>query len=134
MDLSSLQKLATGQGPLFWGAAAAAALGVALLVAAGMLGARRLPRPRLQLRRRRGGRAPGGPAVLVREVPGGYAPIGWTGPLAAVPAPTAPDYGQALARLRRASEQLARLQQDGAESRLKPGPGKADLLSRRGVG
>jgi hypothetical protein len=151
VDATGLQELATKQGPLFWGAAAAAALGGSLLVAALAMQARRFrPRiawrgPRLRLRR---GRAPvpAFPAApLARAVPGGYAPAGVTGYAAstrpaAAPAGSAaaaglsPDYTVALTRLRRASEKLARLQADSGESRLKATAGGADLMYRQGVG
>lgn len=138
MDLTGLQSLAAKQGPLFWGAAAAAALGVSLLVAALTLQARRLrlpmrwPRPRWRPRR-----APVPVTPLARAVPGGYAPAGYAAAppaAAAALANPAPDYSLALLRLRRASEKLARLQTDSSESRLKATGGGVDLLSRRGVG
>lgn len=142
--LTTLQSLADGQGPLFWGAAAAAALGASLLVAALMMQARRwrfrislprLARPSFRRFRRRGAPAPG----LARAVPGGYAPVARPvlPPMAAAGTPAAamgPDLGPALARLRRASDRLAELQEATAESRLKGTPGKVDLKARRGVG
>jgi len=150
VDLTGLQELTTKQGPLFWGAAAAAALGASLLVAALTMQARRF-RPRIhwftlrapRLRQRRA-KAPAVPAApLARAVPGGYAPAGLAGyaaaarPVAAAPAAgsnLSPDYTLALTRLRRASEKLARLQSDSGESRLKPVTSGVDLLSRQGVG
>ena len=51
--LTALQNLANGQGPLFWGSAAAAALGASLLVAALLMQARRW---RLRIRFPRFGR------------------------------------------------------------------------------
>lgn len=134
MDLNSVQHLAARQGPLFWGAAAAAALGASLLVAALLLQVRKNPLRRAMRLPRRSARVGASPLGLARPAPGGYAPASRAAPLAAAAGPIGPDYDQALARLRRASEQLARLQQDGRESRLKATPGKADLLSRRGVG
>jgi hypothetical protein len=140
VDLTGLQSLAAKQGPLFWGAAAAAALGASLLVAALTLQARRL-RLRLPMRfhrpRWRPRRAPVPVTPLARAVPGGYAPAGYAAapPTAAAAfANPAPDYSLALLRLRRASEKLARLQTDSSESRLKATGGGVDLLSRRGVG
>lgn len=149
--LDNLQPLATGQGPLFWGAAIAAALGASLLAAALILqlkrpGARKarprrqlpaLPRlrlPRLALPGRRLGKAAAASGVA-RVVPGGYAPAH---PAAAVGAPVAspetPDLDLVLARLRRASDRLASLQAPPADSRLKGTPTRTDQLYRRGVG
>lgn len=147
MDLTGMQELAARQGPLFWGAAAAATLGASLLVAAVALQARRLrPSLRRLLPRRRRRRPAAAPAMpLARAVPGGYAPAGPAGS-GAVPAPGAgysapvagsgvsPDYSLALTRLRRAGDKLARLQTDSADSRLKVTGGGVDLVSRRGVG
>lgn len=138
--LTTLRSLADGQGPLFWGAAAAAALGASLLVAALLMQARRwrfrltlprLGRPNFRRPRRGAAPAPG----LARAVPGGYAPVGRPAiqPMAAAPAPTA-DLGPALARLRRASDRLAELHDAAAESRLKGTPRGVDLKVRRGVG
>jgi hypothetical protein len=146
MDLTGLQNLAAKQGPLFWGAAAAAALGASLLVAALALQTRRLRlRIRWRLPRWRLRRVPAPATLLARAVPGGYAPAGAAGylatsaPVAGLAISTAkpdatPDYSLALMRLRRASEKLARLQPDSAESRLKATSGGVDLISRRGVG
>ena len=139
MDLTGLQELATKQGPLFWGAAAAAALGASLLVAALAMQARRFrPRIRWSAPRRRPRRAPAPVAPLARAVPGGYAPAGATGYATVLPPSTglkvSPDYTLALTRLRRASEKLARLQSDSGESRLKAAAGGVDLLSRKSVG
>ncbi len=146
MDLTGLQNLAAKQGPLFWGAAAAAALGASLLVAALALQTRRLRlRMHWRLPRWRPRRAPKSVTPLARAVPGGYAPAGAAGYLAA-PSPVAgmavsvagphaaPDYSLALIRLRRASEKLASLRPDSPESRLKAIGGGVDLISRRGVG
>lgn len=138
--LTSLQNLANGQGPLFWGAAAAAALGASLLVAAVLMQARRwrfrvslprLARPRFHRPGRGRAPAPG----LARAVPGGYAPAARTAmpPAAMAPAPAA-DLGPALARLRRASDRLAELREAAADSRLKGTPAGVDLKVRRGVG
>jgi hypothetical protein len=132
---------ATGtQGPLFWGAAAAAALGASLLAAALALRLRRrspIPRDRLaplrRLFRRRGGTpAPG----AARAVPGGYVPAqpALSRTPAAATAPAAADADLLLARLRRASDRLAALQAEGGESRLKAGPARTDQLYRRGIG
>lgn len=141
--LTTLQSLADGQGPLFWGAAAAAALGASLLVAALLMQARRwrfrfalprLGRPSFPRFRRRRAPAPG----LARAVPGGYAPV--ARPVlppvttAASSAGPGPDLGPALARLRRASDRLAELQETSTESRLKGTPRGVDLKARRGVG
>jgi hypothetical protein len=150
VDPTGLQELATKQGPLFWGAAAAAALGASLLVAALAMQARRF-RPRVRWfawrapRRRRATATAVPAAPLARAVPGGYAPAGLAGyaaaarpaAIAAVPAAgpnPSPDYTLALTRLRRASEKLARLQSDSGESRLKAATSGVDLLSRQGVG
>ena len=127
MDLSGAQHLITGQGPLFWGAAAAAALGASLLTAALVMQFGRL-RPRLRLRpvglHRRRAKAPVTAPAVARAVPGGYAPAGATGPatawapiVATGAAEGAPvDFGPALARLRRASERLAGLREPAADS------------------
>lgn len=146
MDLTGLQNLAAKQGPLFWGAAAAAALGASLLVAALALQTRRLRlRIHWHLPRWRPRQAPAFVKPLARAVPGGYAPAGAAGCLAAPPhvagmaisaakPDAAPDYSLVLMRLRRASEKLARLQPGSAESRLKATGGGVDLISRQGVG
>jgi len=146
VDLTGLQNLAAKQGPLFWGAAAAAALGASLLVAAVALQTRRL-RLRIHWRvpRRRPRRTPAAATPLARAIPGGYAPAGAAGRASVLPpvagsampvagSALAPDYSLALTRLRRASEKLARLQADSGESRLKAAAGGVDLMSRRGVG
>lgn len=126
--------------PLFWGAAAAAALGTSLLVAALVLRlrrrapTRRARRPSLGrlFRRRRPASAPG----AARPVPGGYAPA--QPALAGLPVPTgAPDPAEVelvLARLRRASARLAALEAEAGDSRLKAAPPRSDQLYRRGVG
>jgi hypothetical protein len=132
---------ATGtQGPLFWGAAAAAALGASLLAAALVLRLRRrspVPRARRSplrqlFRRPQGAPVPG----AARAVPGGYAPS--QPALARTPAatttPAAADADLLLARLRRASDRLAALQAEAGESRLKAGPARSDQLYRRGIG
>ncbi len=139
--LTALQNLANGQGPLFWGSAAAAALGASLLVAALLMQARRW---RLRIRFPRFGRfsfhrprrhgatpAPG----LARAVPGGYAPAARQA-VQSLPSASAPaaDLGPALARLRRASDRLAELREATSDSRLKGTPGGVDLKVRRGVG
>lgn len=132
---------ATGtQGPLFWGAAAATALGASLLAAALALRLRRsspVPRARLAplrqlFSRRRGAPAPG----AARAVPGGYVPAqpALSRTPAATTAPAAADTDLLLARLRRASDRLAALQAEGGESRLKAGPARSDQLYRRGLG
>lgn len=146
MDLTGLQNLAAKQGPLFWGAAAAAALGASLLVAALALQTRRLRlRMHWRLPRWRPRRVPKSVTPLARAVPGGYAPAGAAGYLAS-PSPVAglavsvsgsraaPDYSPVLMRLRRASEKLARLQPESGECQLKATGGGVDLVSRRGVG
>ena len=145
--LDNLQALATGQGPLFWGAAAAAALGASLLAAALLLQLRRPRAGRARPRRRFQpvmrlrlprlalfGRRPAAPGVA-RPVPGGYAPARPGQPAAApAPAAEAPDLDLLLARLRRASDRLAALQAPAADSRRKGTPARTDHLYRRGVG
>lgn len=129
---------ATGsQGPLFWGAAAATALGASLLAAALVLRLRRrspVPRARRAslrqlLRRQRVSPAPGAACA----VPGGYAPS-QPALARAQAAPVAADTDLLLARLRRASDRLAALQAEAGESRLKAGPARSDQLYRRGIG
>jgi len=128
------------QDPLFWAAAATAALGAALLAAALALRLRRRPRgprsrrvlvwPRFRPRRAL-------PlAGAARAVPGGYAPAqpALTPPPAAAAAPAAADLDLLLARLRRAGDRLAALQDEAGESRLKAGAARTDHLHRRGVG
>ncbi|MBK8166152.1 MAG: hypothetical protein IPK64_09310 [bacterium] len=132
---------ATGtQGPLFWGAAAAAALGASLLVAALALRLRgrspvrrpRQPSLRRLFRRRHPSSAPG----AVRPVPGGYVPSqpAFTRPQAAGANPPAADTELLLARLRRASDRLAALQAVADDSHLKASPARSDQLYRRGLG
>lgn len=146
--LNGLEKLATGQGPLFWGAAAAAALGASLVAAALVLQLRRRPvraarparRARLAfpwprfLRPRRNLALPG----LARAVAGGYAPAlpGATAARpAAAPDPQAgPELAALLLRLRQASDRLAALQTGLGESGLKGTPVEVDQLYRRGLG
>lgn len=154
--LDNLGELAGAKGPLFWGAAAAAALGASLLAAALALQLRRFrPRSRPAAARPRvrpGGRPgirlpwfplrrrPAAPAGAARAVPGGYAPA--RPALAHSPAPAGtvpgaamtPDYAPMLARLRRASDRLAAIQPAAADSRLKAGPSRTDQLYREGVG
>ncbi|MBK9775248.1 MAG: hypothetical protein IPP62_02540 [bacterium] len=138
-----LRTLMTGQGPLFWGAAAAAALGAALLSAALVMHLRRLGpafrRPRLgRLRFRLRPSRPSRTAVpgLAKAVPGGYAPARPVMPSQAQ-APVgaeAPDLEPLLARLRRASDRLAAIQAETGDSRLKAAPARTEQLYRRGVG
>lgn len=138
--MDTLMRATGTQGPLFWGAAAAAALGASLLAAALALRlrrrspvsrARRAPLRQL-FRRQRGAPVPG----AARAVPGGYAPShpALTRTPAGTSAPAGADTDLLLARLRRASERLAALQAEAGESRLKAGPARSDQLYRRGFG
>ncbi len=146
--LNGLEKLVTGQGPLFWGAAAAAALGASLVAAALVLQLRRRPARRVRPARRihlalpwprflRPRRTPAMPG-LARAVAGGYAPAFPGGGAARPVAPSDPGAGPELAalllRLRRASDRLAALQTGVGESGLKGTPADVDQLYRRGLG
>lgn len=141
MDFSD--SLAGAQGPLFWGAAAAAALGASFLVTALVLhlrrvrpavpgGRKRRPRPAVRFSLLRKPKPAPGPAVAV---PGGYAPARPALARAAgTEAPPAPDLEPLLARLRRAGDRLAAIQAEAGDSRLKATPPRTDQMYRRGVG
>lgn len=138
--MEQLSRVFDGHDPLLWAAAAAAALGASLLAAALALRLRRRPasrRPRRSvawLQPRPDYPLPGRGAA--RAVPGGYAPAqpALTPAPGAAAAPAAADLDVLLARLRRASDRLAALQDDARESRLKAGPAPSDQLYRKGVG
>lgn len=138
MDLTAVQNLVTGQGPLFWGAAAAAALGASLLVAALVMRVGRgRARRRFSLPRRPRRKPVAAAPAMARAVPGGYAPAvpgGHGSTRGGQNEMPGADFGPALARLRRAADRLASLSDADADSRLKGAGGGVDLLSRRGVG